>query len=75
MQGNNFLGFRLTVKIDLFEEIYYLKQVFHLLFFFISFTVKIHLVEAAYYLKQVFHLLYDETVTPEEVLLYFFYIL
>ena len=30
MQENNFFTFHLTVKIDLAEVVYYLKQVFHL---------------------------------------------
>ena len=36
VQENNFLNFHLTVKIELIEEVYYLKKVFHLLFFKIS---------------------------------------
>ena len=64
MQENNFFRFHLTAKIDLAEEVYYLKQIFHLLFFLFHLTVKIDLVEVVYYLKQVFHLLYDLSVTP-----------
>ena len=71
VQENNFFKFHLTVKIDLVEEVYYLKQVFHLLFLKFHLTVKVDLDEVVYYLKQVFHLLYDLSVTPVDALPYF----
>ena len=61
--------------IDLVEVVYYLKQVFHLLFFKFHLAVKIDFVNVAYYLKRVFHLLYNKIATPAEALLYFFLIL
>ena len=33
VQENNFFKFNLTVKIELDDVVYYLRQVFHLLFF------------------------------------------
>ena len=66
-----FFKFHLTVKIDVVEEDYYLKQVFHLLFLKFHLTVKVDVVEVVYYLKQVFHSPYDLSVTPVEALLYF----
>ena len=61
----------LAVKIYLFEEVYYFKQVFHLLFLEFHLTVKVDLDEIVYNLKQVFHLLYDLSVTPVEALPYY----
>ena len=62
MCKKNFLKFHLTVIIDLVEEAYYLKQVFHLILFKFHLSVKIDLVEVALYLKQVFHFLCDKVL-------------
>ena len=66
-----FLKFCLTVKIDLVEEVYYLKQVFHLQFLEFHSTFKIDLVEVVHYLKQAFHLPYVLSVIPVKALHYF----
>ena len=71
MQENDFFLFHVTVKIDLVEELYSLKQVFHLLFLEFHLSIKIDLVEVVCYLKHVFHLLYDKSVMQVEALLYF----
>ena len=64
------------MKIDLVEEVYYFKHVFHLPFFFISCSCQNRITDdVVYYLKQVFHLLYDKSVTPAEVLFSFTLIL
>ena len=60
---------------DLVEEVYYLKQVFHLQFSEISLNCQNRFNEVVYYLKQIFHLLYDLGVTPVKALLYFSLIL
>ena len=58
-----------SVKIYFAEEVYHLRQLFHLLFLKFHLTFKIDSVEVVYYLKQVFHLLYGKSVTPAEELL------
>ena len=65
-----FFLFHLTFNIGLVEEMYYLKQVFHLLSLKFHLTVKIDVVGVVYYLKQISYLLYDKRVTPAEALLY-----
>ena len=71
VQASKFLKSNITVNIELVEVVYYLKQVFHLLFFQFHSTIQNDLVVVVYYLKQVYNLLYNKSITPAEALHHF----